>query len=396
MTGFRDELRAGWRNLLAATIGLSVGIPAYTPVSSLFLRALEQQFGWSKAVTAGASIAMPITAVILPLAGLLIDRIGVRITTGFSVVASIVCYLLLSRLDGHVGLYYAAVIALNMLGCATGPIGYTRLLAAQFRIGRGTALAIAQFGIALVAVFLPPLLGHVMAQASWRAGYLVLATLSLFGGIAAQLLMRPVRLEATSAATAGSQPSLLRNAAFWRLGLAVVAISVASLGLVSQFQSVLIERGVQPGHAVWLLSLLAVSVMLSRLAVGALLDRRDPRVVSSLVMLFSAGGAALLVLVPHATWAGILGTVLVGASLGAELDLLAFFCARLFGLTHYARNYGALSVFFYSGIFCGAAGFGALRDASGSYASSLWLATALLAGAAGLFMTLPKAAQSAG
>ena len=62
MSAFLSELRGGWRNLLAATIGLGFGIPCYTPVSSLFFRAVGRQFGWSKAVAAGALIALPIAA----------------------------------------------------------------------------------------------------------------------------------------------------------------------------------------------------------------------------------------------------------------------------------------------------------------------------------------------
>ena len=54
MNGFFRELRHGWRNLSAATIGIAFGISNYTPTSSLFFRALETEFGWSKTVTASA------------------------------------------------------------------------------------------------------------------------------------------------------------------------------------------------------------------------------------------------------------------------------------------------------------------------------------------------------
>ena len=77
MTVVASELRAGWRNLLAASIGLGLGVPIYTAISSLFLRALETEYGWSKAVTAGAMIALPLTALVLPIAGWLVDRFGV-------------------------------------------------------------------------------------------------------------------------------------------------------------------------------------------------------------------------------------------------------------------------------------------------------------------------------
>src|ERR1700730_10252969 len=205
MSAFRRELAGGWRNLLAATVGLGFGIPCYTPVSSLFFRALGAQFGWSKAVAAGALIALPLAALAFPIAGRLIDRFGVRAMSGFSVVAAVLAYIWLSRLSGNVGEYYGAIIALNVLGCATGPISYTVLVAAQFRDARGAALACAQFGIAFVAVLFPPIIGLMMSTHGWRGSYLLLAATTLVGGIVAQLLMRPAQ-PVTTQRPRGTQP----------------------------------------------------------------------------------------------------------------------------------------------------------------------------------------------
>ena len=62
----RAEFRAGWRNLAAATVGLGFGVPSYTAVSGLFFQAIRTEFGWSSAATAGALVALPITAAVLP------------------------------------------------------------------------------------------------------------------------------------------------------------------------------------------------------------------------------------------------------------------------------------------------------------------------------------------
>jgi MFS family permease len=388
---FVRELRGGWRNLLAATIGLGFGIPCYTPVSSLFLRALGIQFGWSKAVAAGALIALPIAALTFPFAGRLIDRFGVRAMSGFSVGAAVLSYIWLSRLSGNVGEYYAAIIALNVLGCATGPMCYTVLVAAQFRDARGAALACAQFGIAFVAVLFPPVIGLMMALHGWRGGYLLLAATTLAGGILSQLLMRPLRSVPTQPRPGDgvSTRDATSSSAFWLLGLAVLAISIASIGLVSAFQSVLIERGINERNATLFLSLLAFSVMLSRLAVGRVLDLSHPARSSAIVMGLAAIGAALL-LTPPGTPVTSLATVLVGFSIGAELDLMAFFCARLFGLRHYATIYGLLAMFFYVGMALGGFGYGLIRDRVGGYEPALLMTTVLLALAGCLFLRLER------
>jgi predicted MFS family arabinose efflux permease len=398
MSAFRREFAGGWRNLLAATIGLGFGIPCYTPVSSLFFRALGTQFGWSKAVAAGALVALPIAAFTFPFVGRLIDRFGVRAMSGFSVAAAVLAYVWLSFLSGSVGEYYAAIIALNVLGCATGPMCYTVLVAAQFREARGAALACAQFGIAFVAVLFPPIIGAMMSRYGWRGGYLLLAATTLAGGAVAQVLMRPVRGMAAqpqprAGVTAPGAEINTRRAtsscAFWLLGLAVLAISIASIGLVSAFQSVLVERGIAETTAPWFLSLLAFSVMLSRLVVGRILDLNYPARYSAVVMVLAAIGAGLL-LTPPSIAVTSTATVLVGFSIGAELDLMAFFCARLFGLTHYGAIYGLLAIFFYVGMALGGFGYGLIRDRAGGYEPALWMTTVLLAVAGGLFLGLER------
>jgi predicted MFS family arabinose efflux permease len=390
VTPFRRELRLGWRNLLAASIGLGLGIPSYTPVSSLFLRALEQDFGWSKAVAAGAMIALPVTALVLPFAGVLIDRFGVRLVSAVSVAGSVMSFIWLSRLQGHVVEYYAAMIALNVLGCATGPVAYTRLVATQFSEARGTALAIAQFGIAALAVLFPLAIGSVMMTRGWRGGYLLLAASSLLGGVCAQLLMRPAAPGPDRCTARTNRRLLTTEPAFWLLGFAVLAISAGALGLVSQLQSVLMDRGLGATAATRMLSLLAGSVMVSRLFVGRLLDLCDPNRSAASVYIAAAVGAALLAAFNGGLILTAGSIVLLGMSVGAELDVLSFFCARAFGTQHYARNYGLLSIFFYSGIALGSVGYGAIHDRTGSYLPALTVTTALLLIAAVLFRALPR------
>lgn len=385
------ELRAGWRNLLAATIGIGLGIASYTPVSSLFLHALETEFGWSKGAAAGALIALPITALVLPLAGWLIDRFGVRLVSAVSASTSVASYLWLSRMGGGVKEFYAALLVLNVLGCATGPVAYTRLVAAQFRANRGLALAIAQFGIAFIGVVMPWSIGMVIGAHGWRGGYVFFAGVAAAGGLCAQALMQPAGQAGLAEASHGMRVRQgVASAGFWLLGSAVFAVSAAAFGLVAQFQSVLADRQIGLQSATLLLSLLAGSVMVSRLIVGRLLDRFNPARTSAVVMALAAIGAALLLFGPTGLAATALATALIACSIGAELDLMSFFCVRLFGLRHYAAIYGLLSTFFYIGIAAGGIGYGVIRQTSGSYESAVLGSTLLLITAAVLFLLLGR------
>ena len=76
----------------------------------------------------------------------------------------------------------------------------------------------------------------------------------------------------------------------WLPGCAVFALSVASLGFVSQFQSLVIERGLAVQTAPLLLSALAASVFVSRLVIGWALDRYRPERVAAGALLLAAFG----------------------------------------------------------------------------------------------------------
>lgn len=387
----RAEWEAGWRNVAAAAVGLGFGIPSYGPVSSLFLRSLETEFGWSKAVAAGAIIALPATAVLLPWIGRLIDRFGLRRAVGFSIVCSVLSFAGLSRLEGSVEQYYALIFAIYVLGAATGPIAYTRLVAAQFRLARGAALAVAQVGIAFVGAIMPPFLGSIIDVAGWRKAYLVFAATSLIGGLAAWLLMRPVDDRASGdlrGQPRGGVFAVLGRGEFWLLGLPIMLISLASYGFVFQFQSMLIYLGNAPKTATLLLSVLSVATMISRLAVGYLLDSARPALWAAAMMGTAAVGPVLLLLPVSHLAVTIVAVSLVGISIGAELDLMSYFCVRIFGLDHYSQVYGMLSVFLFVGIAVGGVAFGAIYDLTTSYHAALVSMTVLLALSAAPFVAI--------
>lgn len=394
---FSDELREGWRDLLGAVLGLGLGIGAYNPVSSFFFRALEHEFGWSRSAAAVSLIALPITAAVLPMAGLLLDRFGARRVALLSSVCMAACFVWLSAMNGQLWMFYAAFLLLNVLGCATGPVSYTRTISARFRKSRGTALAVSMLGIGFTAMILPPVLAWIMTRWGWRGGYVFFAAAVVIGGVLARGLIRePVERESGRDALAGDRlADAARKPVFWLLGTAILALSIASLGFVSQFQSLVVEKGLAAGQAPWLLSALAASVLVSRIAIGGALDAfRPERVAAGALCLAALGMVVWMTGGAHASTA-LIAVLLVGLSIGAELDFLSFFCARLFGLRHYSAVYGGLAAFFYTGIAAGGVAYGAIHDASGQYGAALSMSAVLLVAAAGLFLLIGSAMREA-
>jgi predicted MFS family arabinose efflux permease len=388
-----EELAAGWRDLAAATIGLACGVPAFTTVSSLFFRVLVKQFGWSATAAAASVIALPLTGLCLPVAGTLIDRFGVRRAAFVSVIFLALSYYWLSSMDGSLIAFYLGVISLNVLGCATGPIAYTRPIASHFVRARGIALATCLLGISMGGIVLPPILAHVLAVADWRAAYRLLGIISLVGGLTAIALLTPERrLERVPRSRMKLASAVIRERSFWQLSTAIFFVSVASIGLVSQFQSVMIETGLAPPQAIALLSSLAISVFVSRLVVGWSLDSFHAELTAAVSLALAAVGAVALYFSHGNLFYALPATLLIGFAIGAELDILSFFCARYFGLQDFAAVYGALSMFFYTGMATGAVLYGAIRDRTGSYSSAIAASAILFVLAALLFIALPRSA----
>jgi predicted MFS family arabinose efflux permease len=388
---FSSEFSRGWPDLCGATIGLACGVGLYTPISSMFFRALEIEFHWSKTAIVIALIALPITALFLPVVGRLVDRFGVRPVAGTSALLMAATFFALSRTGGSLGAFYAAFIAFNVLGSATGPISYTRPVAQRFTAGRGAAVAIALSGIAISGIVLPPLLGPMIAHSGWRAGYRLIACIALAGGVAAVLLIRSSGKNQRGEAGDGfTRAQALKMSAFWTLGLAIFSVSAASVGFVSQLQSVAFEFGATLQQTTIFLSVTSLAVLPSRLLAGWALDRLRPERVAAAFVLVSSVGFVLWLDSHGPFLSAMAGSILLGVSLGSEHAFMSFFCARRFGLRAYSAIFGALAVFMYLGMAAGGLLFAVVRDRTSSYTGAICASIGLMVISAVLFLNLPK------
>lgn len=396
-SNFALELRQGWADLLGATIGLACGVGLYTPISSMFFRALEIEFHWSKTAAVVALIALPITAVFLPWVGRLVDRFGVQPVAGTSAALMAVTFFVLARIDGSLVAFYCAFVAFNVLGAATGPISYTRPVAHRFTTSRGTAIAIALSGIAISGLVLPPILGPLIAHGGWRAGYRLIAGITLVGGVVAVLLIRSSGRSQRHEEEGGfTRAQALATGAFWSLGGAVFCASAASVGFVSQLQSVALEFGATLRQSTVLLSVTSLAVLPSRLLAGWTLDRLRPERVAAVFLLVSSVGFVLWLDSHGPFLTAIAGSILLGVSLGSEHALMSFFCARRFGLRAYSAVFGALAVFMYLGMLAGGLLFALVHDRTSSYAGAIRASIGLMLLAAILFLRLPQVSRPVG
>ncbi len=391
-----DEIRQGWPTVVASAFGACVGLTGLAFYSfGLFVKPLSAEFGWSRGeVALGLTWITLGTVITAPAVGWLIDRFGVRRVAAPSLVGLGLAYALLSRIDGAIITFYLACFAVSFLGCATSPVTWTRAVSLRFERSRGLALGLTLLGSASAGLVGGPLLQSVITGHGWRAAYLAMAAFTVLVAFPIVLIF----LRGPAPAAHGSAPErtgmalaqALRSPPFWILGVGILVLITAQSGVIVHLVPLLTDRGLSPVEAAALAGLMGGSIFVSRVAVGALLDRFNPPLVAGLVLAAPVAAIALLATCGDHRPSLVASVLLLGLSAGAEIDFLSFFAARHFGLRSYGRIYGVLFAMFSMGNGLGAPLVGAAFDHWGDYGPALWAAAALFAVGAAMFAALAR------
>lgn len=395
------EWRSGWRVVAAAMIGNGFGPGMYQNLSSLFVPGMTLAFGWTRGEIATAAGVGLLGALGVPAIGRLADRVGARPVIVGATLLLAATLAGFATLGGNLWVYQLLVLCLALSVAGTSAVVYGRLIAARFIVHRGIALGVATSGLSLSTLALSPLVAAVIAREGWRLGFAMLIALVLVVALpAVLLLLRGVVVAPVHHAGAAEDiaPETLlagmsaaearRDARFWRLGLAVALVNLASVGLITQLAPFGIDRGLDLAQAALLVTAFGASQIVGRLAMGLLVDRFSARLIAAGFAAISAAAFAGLLL-PVSGVAALAALVFAAMLMnGAENDLLPFMTARLFGLRAYGETYGALLTMALFGTAAGIVMFGRLYDATGGYTLPLSIAVAALTAAALLFLTL--------
>ncbi len=387
----KNEFLRGWRTLLASSLGNAAGLsglPFYT--FGVFVVPLSAAFGWTRGeASAAASCLILGTAITAPLVGSLIDRVGARRVALASLTGLALGYALLTQLGGGVAWFYAAWLAMSLIGGGTTPVVWTRAVTIWFDRSRGLALGLTLAGSGLASIFGPLFCTALIERFGWQAGYLGVGALIAFVAIplVALLFKEYPQTQAQHATAAPELPGLtfqeaVRTFAYWRIAIAFLFISGAITALLINIVPLLRDRGLSSVEAAQMAGTMGIAVLVGRIVVGMLLDRfAAPRVALALLSA-TAFGCLALSLGNAPTWLLLLSVVSLGFAAAAEVDLVAFLVSRYFGLKAYGRIYGSQLTAFYLGAAVGPALIGIAYDRFGGYTQGLFvIAAVLIAGA---------------
>ena len=373
---------------------------------SLFIEPLEQEFGWSRAdMSLALTLFTACLAVTLPFMGRLVDRFGSRrvLAPSMLVLGTGLC-VLGWRLDA-LWILLTVYVLIGVLGAGANSPPYMRTVSSWFDRRRGLAIGTAMAGAGLGYAYVPPMVRYINDAYGWRFSFLALGAIIIFVAtpLVALFLKDPPRPRAAEtpgpdgavAETTGDEwREAVGRGVFWMLICVFALLSFSLYGMLAHFKPMLSEMGIPGAEAGWIAGMVGIAVMVSRVVIGYLIDRIFAPRVALVVFLLSAAGMVVLS-TGNAPGFAIPAAVLLGLSMGAEIDLLAYLAGRYFGLKSFAVIYGLLFSAFLAGTALGPWAYGAAYDADGSYSAMLLVGAGCCALAALITGFLPRWSEQA-
>ncbi len=398
----------GWWVALAGAFNMLLSSGPTFQASSVLFKAIEDEFGWSRALISGvASFGRFGGALLGPVEGWLTDRFGAgkMVLLGFIIGGA--GLIMFSRINGPIQ-YYVAFFTLS-LGFSVG--GFTPSITAVnawMTRHRATAMSIVVGGSSIAGLLVPPIVWGI-STIGWRDTVLIIGVITLLAApfVASIIGKRPTASDDVSTAAGGQSRrtravrsshdftprEALRTRAFWAISMTHMLTNF-SVGAVSAhlFLHLSDENGVglEPAVASGVVPVLVITAFIFQIAGGIVGDRADKRAIVPFLILLQA--ASLIVLALASTFIGaLIFAVMWGIGFGARTPMLHALRGEYFGSRHFGTILGMSSFPMAMGMMITPVAVGWVHDLQHTYEYSLYVLAGLcvMASITILFATSP-------
>ena len=379
--GAIDESSAayfGWRVVVACFLMALAcwGFGLYG--HAVYLAELTRLYGWPPSLIAGASTTMYLlNAVLVIFTSNALARFGARrfVLFGLAALALSVVLLALARQPWQV---YAAYLVMSFGWLGLGLVTIPTIISQWFTRKRGLAISLALNGASFGGIVVAPALVALTGLTGFTSAMLIAAAVTVAILVPAIFLWIPPQATPAQQVTTGSswtRRDALHSVPFWTVSGPFALALIAQVAFIVH-QIAFMEPIVGRAQAALSVSLMTTFAVIGRLTLGAVVDRLDPRLISS-VSMFSQ--AAALFVMTRTTDTTVLLTccALYGFSVGNIITLPALIVQREFPNTAFGMVLGLSTAI---GTFAGAIGpglIGLIRDAAGDYSPALLVCMAL-------------------
>ena len=389
----------GWWVALAGAVNMVVSSgPTFQAASTLF-RAIEDEFGWSRALVTGvASFGRFGGAMLGPLEGWLVDKFGTgkMVLIGFTLGGlGMIFY---SQLQGPIQ-YYAAYFILSIGFSLGGFVPSMSAVNAWMPHRRATAMAIVIGGSSLGGVFVPAIVWGINTY-GWRETTLVIGVLTLAAGPPLAFIQgrrapeySVLMTQLAKADSPDTQPltqhdftpkEALRTRAFWSMSITHMLANLSVGAISSHIYFQLTDKNavnLSDQSAATILPIMAFASFGFQMLGGLAGDRSNKRIV--LPILIVCQGISLLVLAQAGSyWAALTFALLWGLGFGGRTPMLHAMRGEYFGRKHFGIILGIGAFPMAIGMMATPFIVGWVFDRTGSYVGQLYTLAAFCAIAA--------------
>jgi len=390
----------GWIIIAVTFITMAIGVNARTAFS-LFFPPIIDEFGWERGVTAGAfSFGFVVSAIVSPLIGRLMDRLGPRsvMELGVALMAGGLLLAPLTSQPWH--LYLTIGVLVGAGSICLGYSGQSLFLPNWFIRRRGLAIGFAFAGVGIGSVTLLPWVQWMIDHSGWRTactaiGLLVLVVLApinlLLRKRPEDLGLRPDGDAAASAASVSPVSNIvdpdwagvdwtlrraLRTARFWWLAIGYAGGLYIWYAVQVHQTKYLLDVGFSPNVAVWALGAVSLLGIPGQILLGHISDRVGREWIwSASCAGFAVCFAALIALARYPTLPLVYLMVVSQGALGYGLtSIMGAVVVEIFQGKHYGSIFGTIMVAALAGGAAGPLVTGLLHDLWGNYTLAFLIA----------------------
>lgn len=359
----------------------------------LFMRPLEEAFGWSRTQL---SVASALSVFVMGLgaipAGRLNDRFGPRWVLGVSGLLYGLGHMLLSRVNEPWQLYLLFATLVGM-GLSTHDVVTLSTVARWFERQRGIMSGVVKTGTALGQVAVPPVAALLLQALGFRPALVVLGTAAAVLLVLAALLTRhPPALPTGPGLPERSGMSYAeawRTRVFWTMCAVQFTFFPALMSVPLHIAVHGMDLGLSAPRAAGLLSVIGAASIAGRLTMGVLVDRIGGRAV--LLICLSLLMSSLIILTGIASPNPLFGVVaLYGFAHGGFFTVVSPTVAVYFGMRAHGSIFGTVLFFGTVGGSVAPILAGLAYDVTGGYGLAFGGLAAMAAVGLGLVLTLPR------
>jgi MFS family permease len=386
----------GWYVVAGTFVAQMVVVGFFTYSVSLLVPLIREEFSVSMAqvmysLTAGTFLGM----VLLPLAGVMLDRYPVRwIMAGGALLFAGGLWTLANTtsITQYIVVFAVTMAAANAF--AGSPASQTTI-SRWFTSSRGKALGVSAVGTSVGGIVIPALVTWSVQSSGWRGALENLALLVAL--IVLPFLVLTIRGKPSDIGQLpeGGEPpakvqanspelklgAIIRHPGYWQIGLPLGLLFSVYVSVLANIAPYATGLGATAAQASTLIMSVAIMGLLGKLVFGIAADNINLRwglwIAMALVFI------AFLIMASEPAYPIMLvATGLLGLAAGGMLPVWGAMMAKVFGLVSYGRAMGLMGPLITLLVMPGFAITGRLYDATGSYQLCLLLFAGVIAVAA--------------